>query len=158
MKRILILLAAVWLMLGFAGLCEARADETTVMYVHVRDGTYLNGRHDPAKDSAVEMRLYRGDAVTVLAVNGNWAQIKGGEAGTCWCSVAYLADYPPGETAPLYTVDSDGRVRVRESPNGKAVGYVNDGDTVEVRFIADGWAYTGDGYVMAEYLELEGLP
>ena len=151
MKRYIALLAIVYLMLCTAMIHDATAD--TTMYVHVRDGTYLNGRHDPAKDSAVEMRLYRGDAVTVLAVNGNWAKIEGSEAGTCWCSVAYLADYPPGETAQLCTVSSDGRVRVRRSPNGETLRYVCNGDTVEVRFVIDSWAYIGDGYVMTEFLE-----
>ena len=151
MKHYLTIFAALVLLLGIAWAHDATAD--TTMYVHVRDGTYLNGRHDPAKDSAVEMRLYRGDAVTVIAVNGNWAKIEGSEAGTCWCSIAYLADYPPGETAQLCTVSSDGRVRVRRSPNGETLRYVCDGDTVEVRFAVDGWAYLGDGYVMTEFLE-----
>jgi len=151
MKRTLGLLAAVWLMLALAWAAEATAD--TTMYVHVRDGTYLNARHNHAADSAVEMRLYRGDAVEVVALDGGWAEIEGGEAGTCWCCVDYLADYPPDQDAPLYTVVANGRVRVRQSPDGKAVRYLQDGDAVEVRFVIDGWAYIGSGYVMADYLE-----
>ena len=151
MKRFLAVLTVVWLMLGIAWAHDAAAD--TTMYVHVSDDSYLNGRRSPTRDSAIEMRLHAGDAVTVCGMDGGWAPIKGGEAGTCWCSVAYLADYPPGETAPLYTVSSDGRVRVRRSPNGETLRYVRNGNTVEVRFIADGWAYIGNGYIMTEFLE-----
>jgi uncharacterized protein YgiM (DUF1202 family) len=152
-KRYLAILAAAWLMLGLACLHDAAAENAAVMYVHVRDGTYLNGRHDPVRDSAVEMRLYRGDEVAVIGLADNWVQIEGGEAGSCWCCADYLADYPPDEDPPLYTVVSNGRVRVRQSPDGKTVRYVRAGDTVEVRFVIDGWAFLGDGYVMAEYLE-----
>jgi uncharacterized protein YgiM (DUF1202 family) len=153
-KQYLMLLAAVWLMLGFAGLYEAAANETCTMYVHVRDGTYLNARHDATKDSAIEMRLHAGDAVEVTGIDGRWAQVKGGEAGICWCCVDYLATYPPEVDAILYTVVSNGRVRVRATPGGETTRYLHDGDTVTVRFITDGWAYLGDGYVMDEYLIL----
>ncbi len=151
MKRYLALFAAVWLMLALAWAAEAAAD--TTMYVHVRDGTYLNGRHDATKNSATEMRLYRGDAVEVVKLDGGWAEIIGGEAGTCWCCVDYLAEYPPDQDASLYTVVANGRVRVRQSPDGKTERYLQDGDIVEVRFVVDGWACLVDGgYVMAEYL------
>jgi hypothetical protein len=97
--------------------------------------------------------MERGFAAQVIGVKNDWAEIVGGEAGTAWCCVDYLADYKPGEDALLYTVVTDGRVRVRQSPDGTAVGYVRDGDTVEVRFVIGGWAYIGSGYVMAEFLE-----
>ena len=151
MKQYLAFVTAAWLMLALAWAAEATADAT--MYVHVRDGTYLNGRHDATKDSAIEMRLHRGDAVEVVNLEGGWAEIVGGEAGTCWCCVDYLADYPPDQGAPLYAVVTNGRVRVRQSPDGETVRYLQDSDTVEVRFVVDGWAYIGDGYVMTDYLE-----
>lgn len=148
MKRYQMLIV-VCILLTF--MCVANAE---TMYVHVGEGTFLNGRHDPKIGSAVEMRLHRGDEVTVLSIDGSWAQIEGGEAGTAWCFVEYLASYPPDTDAPLYTVVSNGRVRVRQSPDGKTVGYVYDGNRVEVRFVMDGWAYIGNGYVMAEYLRV----
>ena len=148
MKRYLVILTAIWLMLALAWVADAET-----MYVHVRDGTYLNGRRDPNMQSPILMTMGRGDDVEVTSVNNGWAEILGGEAGSCWCCVDYLADYSPDESAALYTVVSNGRVRVRQSPDGKAVGYARNGDTVTVRFILDGWAYIGEGYVMAEYLE-----
>lgn len=153
MKRWIALLVALWMMLMLAWVTDAAAEEGCVMYVQVREGTLLNGRREPNLDSAILMRMERGFEVYVLRVKNGWAEIVGGEAGTCWCAVEYLADYPPGENAPQYTVVSSGRVRVRQTPDGKAVGYVQPGDTVEVRFMIDGWAYIGSGYVMAEFLE-----
>jgi hypothetical protein len=137
----------------FAGLHDAVAEEGCVMYVHVREGSFLNGRREPNLDSPIMMKMERGFEAHVIGVKNGWAEIEGGEAGTAWCCVDYLADYRPGEDAPLYTVVSVGRVRVRQSPDGEAVGYVRDGDTVEVRFVIGGWAYIGSGYVMAEFLE-----
>ena len=119
MKRFLILITAVWMMLGLAW-----AADVETIYVHVRDGTYLNGRRDPNLQSPILMTIGRGDDVEVTSVDNGWAEILGGEAGTCWCCVDYLADYPPDESAALYTVASNGRVRIRQSPDGKAVGYV----------------------------------
>ena len=156
MKRSFLLFCAIWLLLGLALIQDATTAEAGTMYIHVTSGSYLNGRHAPAKDSAVEMRLYRGDAVDVIGIDGEWVQIEGGEAGTCWCRVDYLADYPPGDEAPLYTVLSDGRVRVRQSPDGNTLRYLYDGDLVAVRFAMDGWAYLDDGgYVMTDYLAIQ---
>jgi hypothetical protein len=92
--------------------------------------------------------------VDVIRLNG-WAEIEGGEAGVAWCCIDYLASYKPGETAPEYMVVSNGRVRVRKEPDGDAVRYANNGDTVEVRFVIGGWAYIGNGYIMADYLEVK---
>jgi hypothetical protein len=153
MKRLTAMLFATWLILGLAFLHDAAAEEGCVMYVHVRDGSFLNGRREPNLQSPILMTMERGFEAHVIGVKNGWAEIEGGEAGTAWCCVDYLADYRPGEDAPLYTVVSDGRVRVRQSPDGKTVDYVWDGDTVKVRFVIDGWAYIGRGYVMAEFLE-----
>lgn len=153
MKRYLALLAAVWLMLGFAWLYEAVATEPTVMYVHVREGTFLNGRREPNKQSPVLVRLWRGDTVEVVAAKNDWVQITGGEAGTAWCYAACLRSYPLDTDPILYTVASNGRVRVRKEPDGKTVRYVNNGDAVMVQFVIDGWAYIESGYIMTEFLE-----
>ena len=154
MKRFLILVAVAWIMVVMAWASKAlAAADTTVMYVHVREGTMLNGRREPSVDSPIVMRMERGFAVDVLSVKNGWARIIGSESGTCWCSVDYLASYHP-DGKPVYgTVVSNGRVRIRQSPDGETVGYVRNGDQVEVRFRIDGWAYIGSGYVMTEFLE-----
>ena len=154
MKHFLIMILTAGLIIGFVLINEAlAADDAYTLFVHVQDGSYLNGRMKPSKDSAIEIRLFRGDAVSVITIENGWAEIIGGEAGTAWCCVDYLADYPPDGDVRLYTVVANGRVRVRRTPDGDVVGYVQNGDTVEVRFVIDGWAYIGNGYVMADYLE-----
>ena len=147
MKRFLAVLTVVWLMLGIAWAHDAAAD--TTMYVHVSDDSHLNGRHSPTRDSAIEMRLHAGDAVTVCGIDGGWAKIKGGEAGTCWVSIHYLVTADAGD----YTVTSNGRLRVRSTPDGSTIGWLKPGQRVDVLAIFGGWARTDIGWMMAEYLE-----
>lgn len=158
MKRCYVILAAVWMMLGLAWAHDALAGDAdgTPMYIQVADGFHITARRNPDRDSSVEMRLLNGTPVTVVGIRGDWAEIEGGEAGTAWCRVGCLTDYDPtGDTQPTYTVVSNGKVRVRSTPNGKTVGYVHNGDVLQVRFVFDGWAYIGekDGYIMTEFLE-----
>ena len=152
----MLLCAVILMVIGTATPLNARADTDTVtLYVHTQRDM-LNARRKPDKNSPVEMTLERGEPVEALRLQDGWVEIIGGEAGTAWCWAAYLAEYPPGEEAPVYTVASNGKVRVRQLPDGKTIRYVRNGDTVPVRFVIGGWAYIGDGYVMAEFLQEEG--
>ena len=126
---------------------RAAAEEApTRMYV-TGVKSWLNGRAEPRTDSDVEARFTLGTDVDVYEVSGQWARVAGGESGFVWCSMAYLTDSPQTAEPETFTVRSNGRVRVRETPDGDLVRWLEDGDTVQVTSRIDGWAYIGDGYV-----------
>lgn len=129
-------------------------EQPTQMYVAVSAGSWLNGRYAPDQHSSVEARFQSGDTVDVYEVSGDWARVAGGESGTVWCDIRYLSATAPGGQPETCTVQADGRVRVRETPDGALVRWLNDGDTVTVQCHIDGWAYIGDGYVQDQYLEV----
>ena len=107
MKRMILLIAAAWVALAIAGIHDAMADESKTMYVHVREGTFLNGRMKPNLDSEIMMIMGRGFDVHVLQVKNGWAMIEGGEAGTCWCCRGVSCGLcAPGEDATNVHRDS----------------------------------------------------
>ena len=128
-------------------------EQPTQMYVTVSAGRWLNGRYQPDTHSSIEARFQSGDTVDVYEVSGDWARVAGGESGTVWCDIHYLSATAPDEQPETCTVHADGRVRVRETPDGKLIRWLNNGDTVQVQCRIDGWAYIGDGYVQDQYLE-----
>ena len=115
--------------------------------------SWLNGRAKPDTGSDVEARFTIGTEVDVYEVSGQWAKVAGGETGYVWCSVDYLTSVPPDSARQTYTVRANGRVRVRDTPDGDLVRWLADGDTVPVTCWFNGWAYIGDGYIQQKYLE-----
>lgn len=146
------IVVAILFALPLLSLAMAEEAQPTQMYV-MNVTSWLNGRVEPDKDSGIEARFLLGDTVDVYEVSGQWARVAGGECGYVWCSVDYLASAPPDAEPQTYTVRSNGRVRVRETPDGDLVRWLEDGDTVQVQSWFEGWAYIGDGYVDKQYLE-----
>lgn len=119
---------------------------------------WCNVRELPDKASADTGNLYAGDVVTGTGYQAGWVQVDASvEAGTGWVreDLLTLADYPTGR----YTNASGGRVRIRREPDGKAVGWLKAGGTVDViRWLdVDGaaWAVTKRGYIDGGCLEVE---
>ncbi len=118
---------------------------------------YCNVREEPRKDAVDAGDLFAGDTVTGTAYQSGWVQVIASvEAGTGWvrADLLTLADYPVGR----YTNTSGGRVRVRAEPDGKAIGWLAAGHTVDVERWVDvdgvAWAYTTQGYVDGNWLEV----
>jgi len=129
-------------------------EQPVTMYIAVSAGSWLNGRYAPNQHSSIEARFQSGDTVDVYEVDGDWARVAGGESGTVWCDIRYLSATVPGGQPETCTIHSDGRVRVRKTPDGTLVRWLNDGDSVTVQCHINGWAYIGDGYVQEQYLEV----
>ena len=135
---------------GIATLRPAHAE--TTMYVTVSPGSVLNARFTPSKGAEIVGRLERGDKLVVTEIKDGWATvILCGD--TLYCSAKYLSDHPPTDEPTTYTVAANGRVKVRKTPDGEAVGWVYPGDTVQVLGWVDGWARTAQGYISNNYLE-----
>ena len=122
------------------------------MYVSIQDNTWLNGRAEPNRQANIECHFSNGDTVTVLEVENGWAKVdEGGEADCSYVKWDYLISDLKGP-APM-TVASNGRVRLRDNPDGKEVtGYAENGDVVNVAFFFGGWAKTDNGWINADYL------
>ena len=135
--------------------CMITANAATA-YVVVEEDSYLNARSAPGHGT-VEAHLERGWEVEVVSVDNGWAKIIGvGECYTCYVAAEFLSDEPPCDPVACI-VTAPGRVRVRESPNGRTAQWLKPGDTVMVNnwLTVDNvrWARINNGYVMAEYLK-----
>ena len=144
------LVSALLFALPLFRLAMAEEAQPTPMYV-TGVKSWLNGRAKPDTDSGVEARFTLGTEVDVYEVSGQWARVAGGETGYVWCSVDYLSSTPPDSDPETCVVYSNGRVRVRETPDGNLVCWLEDGDTVQVQCWFEGWAYIGDGYVLGKW-------
>lgn len=119
---------------------------------------YCNVREQPDQASTDTGNLYAGDIVTGTGYQAGWVQVIASvEAGTGWvrADLLTLADHPTGK----HTNTSNGRVRIRREPDGKAIGWLNaDGNVDVLRWVdVDGtvWAHTARGYIKSDYLEAE---
>lgn len=157
MKQFLLAASAVFLFLLFSlCLCLVFFPPPVLaetMYAAVEPDSVLNVRFSPSGD--IEGYYERGDAVEVLSVQGGWAAVDFG-GNTFYCSADYLSSRPVDEPAAC-TVSASGRVRLRDSPGGSLVRWLEPGDSVAVLSwrTENGveWARTDAGYVMAAYLE-----
>lgn len=125
-------------------------------YVLVSEASWLNIREQPQAHASVVLRLSRGDALTLYAIDENgWAEVsRAGDPG--YCRAAYLCDEPPAPALRCRT--TAGKLRVRDAPLGKVLRKLKAGVTVTVRGYltddaGDRWANLGNGFVMAAFLE-----
>lgn len=133
-------------------------DEGVIAYTSVDAGSVLRVHVNASISSEVFFFLERGEQVFVEEIEGQWAKVsRGGDWG--WCVTEYLSDRNPDDVDGDYVVSSNGRVRVRNKPDGDKIRYVYDGDRVCVEGVKerDGrlWAFVGDGFVMMDYLRKE---
>ena len=169
--RILSLLLAL-LLLGGTALAEE-----PVYYVATSSTSYLNVREEPTTDSKIITTLDRGATVVPTgSTQGLWVEIQTDARnithhsdGTAlqsdplkgWVTLSLLSLEPPSNTNG--TIVGDGRVRLRNDPDGDFLKWVQPGDAVSVLAIVNYhencWRRVrhGDdrGWVMAEYLETE---
>ena len=122
----------------------------------VADGQYVNVRNRASSTAATWGILHHGDTIEAKPgeiVNGYFKTTF--EDRIAYVSVRYF-EMPVGRE---YTVEANGRVRVRKSPAGDASGFVQPGETIYVnawRYASNGskWARCKGGkYIAAEYLE-----
>lgn len=124
--------------------------EYDILYVCVSEGSFLNGRIAPSKNADVTMKLYPGDTVEVVSVVDGWVEIVGGESGTSFVDSRYVS-----ETNEPYKMinTSGGRIRMRDSIDGKTISYVKAKGIVTIERTILGWGYTGRGWVQLSYFD-----
>jgi len=136
--------------------CGAGMAQAATFTCIVADGQYVNVRNQASSSAATWGILHTGD--TIEAKPG---EITNGFFKTTFKDrIAYVSvKYFEAVVEQDYLVEANGRVRVRKSPGGDAVGFIQPGETIRVkawRYASNGskWARcTGGKYIAAEYLE-----
>ena len=119
----------------------ARAETLTCI---VPDGQYVNVRNQASANAAIWGVMHNGDEI-----DADPREIENGFFKTTFDGrIAYVSVrfFEIAENS-TYTVEANGRVRVRKSPGGAAAGFIQPGKTVHVT----AWRYAGDGSKWAQY-------
>lgn len=132
----LFIVACVFILESF--ITDAVAEE---MYVIVSDESYLNVRQNPKKDSEVVGYLTFAEQVNVDSISDGWAYMTGlgFESSVGYSRSCYLSKNKPTKIDKDAIVVSDGRVALRESPNGEKKKWLKNGESVHVEFEVDGF-------------------
>lgn len=143
------MLLAVCLLCGVPG---AQAESLTCI---VKQGQYVNVRHQASSSAATWGILHTGDVINAdpdEVVNGFFKTTYRDK--TAYVSVKYFEIAVGAD----YHVDANGRVRLRTAPGGSASGFIQPGTRVHVmawRYAHDGskWARCAGGqYISADCL------
>lgn len=153
LKRIIPALGVLMVAATLAHSPAARAETLTCI---VAEGQYVNVRNRASSDAATWGILHAGDTIEI-----DPSDVSNGFFKTLYKDrVAYVSvKYFEIAVDEQYVVSANGRVRVRNSPSGKASGFIRPGETVYVmawRYAPDGsrWAKcTGGRYISSEYLK-----
>ena len=135
-------------------LTQAAKAEALTLYAAHKEGD-LNIRSSP-HGSRIGY-LLPGDSAEFVKQDGEWIYVAVGiEAGGGWVNAQYLTADP--DAAGSYLNNSGGRLRVRKTPGGNAVGWLEKGKTVEVLSVLPDqnggqWGRTKNGYVAMKYLD-----
>lgn len=70
-----------------------------------------------------------------------------------WAYFAPLKDVDYMEVKSMLAYANIDRLRIRDSPNGATVGWLDSGDPVTVIDVFEEWVHTDKGYVMKKYLD-----
>ena len=153
MKRILVwIFVALWiLLLLYTAPIKAEEIEPTDFYV---TASLLNGRAKPSKKSSIEARFDYGDSITAIdwSNNHHWIEVNGGETGTVWVWWEYVTERTDEFTA---TNNNSYKVKIRQEPGGRLVGYLKPGKTVEIDRVIFGWGHCSKGWIDLDYLTEE---
>lgn len=154
MKKTILILIAAWM------ICCFSAAEAVTLYAIHSEGE-LNIRKEPNLHADRVGYLSPGDTAEYRSQCGEWIYVELGiEEGGGWVHGNYLSSDP--QAAGLYRNCSNGRLRKREVPGGKTIGWLQMDASVQVYGILpddDGtlWARISDGYVQLQWLrKIEG--
>ena len=118
-------------------------------------GGKLKVREEP--NGSILTRLDSGTAVTVAVETADWAYITSPVHG--YVMRQYLSDdepEPEGLKAGDEATVTGGKLRVRATPDGDGIAWLEDGQRVTVESADGRWAlvrYIATGYVMEDYLK-----
>ena len=134
----LLVLISMTITLLFQG--RAAADNAETFVCICPDSQYVNVRNQPRSNAATWGKMHNGDTLEAEGVSNGFIEFRF-NGRKAYASVRFFEREDGGQ----YTIDANGRVRVRSMPNGKRVGWAEPGDHVTV----DAWQYDENGDLWA---------
>ena len=133
--------------------------ELTKCWIMCKPGDYINVRRTPSTNSEIVGYLDPCDwFMTDLTSSNGFFRVYGiGEYGEGWVYCGYVTAEEPEQIFERYVCCAKTRVACRRWMNGPKVSsypWLTNLSEVDVFYIADGWACTNRGFIMAEYLEV----
>ena len=150
---------AAGLLIGISG-CRAADERPATMWILCKPGATVNVRRTPDRDGQIVGYMEVGDDFRTYGKTSNgFVRAEGiGEYGEAWIYTGYVVSEEPERIGSTYVCTSNARVACRRWVDGPQVSgrpWIVNGSTVQVFYIADGWAVTNRGYIKAEYLEAD---
>ena len=135
------------------------AEETELQcWVLCRPGDYVNLRMAPSKTSAQVGFLECGDTFhTDGKTKDGFVHVLDAGDSDCWIWAGNVVMEEPKPVYQVYVCVAKTRVACRRWVDGPMIqgyGWLRNGSSVDVYYIADGWAVTSRGYIQAEWLEV----
>jgi len=155
---VLVFLLLLWLFGWFASEVHAEKEPQTMWVICQPDDVVLV-RTGPSIRSGSISELKPGTMVHTDGKQRNgFLHIveMNSESGEGWVKHKYLVDEEPERVDCKATVVSKGRLAARRSIRGARVRWLKPGQTVTVSWITSEWCVTDKGYVMRQYLKLDG--
>ena len=149
-----VLMTLMWFSFGKAG-------ETTITcWAMCQPGDRVNLRMEPTKESRAVGFLECGDSFQTDGTNRNgWIRAMGVGECECWIYSGYVVTEEPVPVFENYVCVARKQVACRRWVDGPQIkgrlGWLHNGSTVGVFYIAGEWAVTSRGYIKSEWLEVD---
>ena len=141
--------------------CGRASEETITCWALCQPGDYVNVRSAPSKKAQVTGFLECGDWFQTDAESRNgFIKVCGvGENSEGWVYSGYVSTAKPVEVFENYICVAKSRAACRRWLDGPQIegrtGWIYNGSTVSVFYIAGDWAVTSRGYIRSEWLEAD---
>ena len=136
------------------------AEEYVKGYVICQPGDYVYGREKASRKSEQIGYLETGDAIWTdgKSKNGYIHCVNSSfERDECWVYGGYIVfDEPKWMGGAIATVVSNGRLAARKNTTGDVRAWLKNGTEIQVFWYSNEWCVTNRGFVMTEYIELDG--
>lgn len=159
---VMILAAVVAASIVLTALIGAEAEDG-VCWILCKPGAQVNVRRTPDKNGQIVGWLEVGDEIRTDGESRNgFIRVYGvGEEPEAWVYSGFVATEKPIAVYETYSCVARNRVACRRWVNGPRIsgktGWMYNGTTVQVFYLAGEWAVTSRGYIASEWLEVAPL-
>lgn len=135
------------------------ADNDVTCWILCKPGNYVNVRETPSKRGQQTGFLDCGDSFESdgTCENGYVLAFDTGDAGDGWIYCGFVVTDEPVKVFENYVCVAPKRVACRRWCDGPRIkgkiGWLNNGDEVQVFYKTEEWCVTSRGYIKSEWLE-----